>query len=127
LRARRLVERNVRFIQVVTGPIEVPGNEQAINWDAHRNLRRTMARMQKWWTNQSPGCLRSEIARALGFDACRMDLGIRPHVLWSKRQWTRSQSWGYTQWLAGGGVKPARRLARPTLLFAIGREEGRYL
>ncbi len=36
LRARRLVERGVRFIQVISGPIECDGEEK--NWDGHNNL-----------------------------------------------------------------------------------------
>src|ERR1700678_3472127 len=36
LRARRLVERNVRFIHVVTGHVDVDGDAQ--DWDAHRDL-----------------------------------------------------------------------------------------
>src|SRR5580704_93805 len=37
LRVRRLVERNVRFIQVVSGPIDVDGDDTVKNWDAHRD------------------------------------------------------------------------------------------
>ena len=57
LRARRLVERNVRFIQVVTGPIEVPGNEQAINWDAHQELEKNHGAHAKVVDKPIAGCL----------------------------------------------------------------------
>jgi hypothetical protein len=56
LRARRLVERNVRFIHVVTGHIDVDGDSQ--DWDAHGTWRRTTARTPGRWTNRSPDCSR---------------------------------------------------------------------
>jgi len=55
LRARRLVERGVRFIQVVSGPTDVGGDSR--NWDAHQSLERTMASMPKQLINRLPHCL----------------------------------------------------------------------
>jgi Protein of unknown function (DUF1501) len=36
LRARRLVERGTRFVQVVSGPLDINGDSK--NWDAHNDL-----------------------------------------------------------------------------------------
>ena len=106
LRARRLVERNVRFIQVVTGPIEVPGNEQAINWDAHQELEKNHGAHAKVVDKPIAGLLADLKSRGL------LDSTL---VVWTSEfgRTSYGQSgngrdhnpWGYTQWLAGGGVK----------------------
>ncbi|MEI7995112.1 MAG: DUF1501 domain-containing protein, partial [Methylococcaceae bacterium] len=45
LRARRLVERGVRFIQVISGPQEVAGDSR--NWDGHTNLEENHSKHAK--------------------------------------------------------------------------------
>ncbi|HTV32282.1 MAG TPA: DUF1501 domain-containing protein [Methylocella sp.] len=103
LRARRLVERQVRFIQVVSGPI---GEGDVQNWDAHRELEK----------NHGPhaAAVDKPIAGLLA-DLKQRGLLDTTLVVWTSEfgRTSYGQSgngrdhnpWGYTQWLAGGGVK----------------------
>jgi hypothetical protein len=105
LRARRLVERGVRFVQVVSGfPEGVETDRQS--WDAHSELddnHKVMARM-----------VDKPIAGLLA-DLKASGLLETTLVVWtsefSRTPWGESGSgrdhnpWGYTQWLAGGGLK----------------------
>ena len=106
LRARRLVERNVRFVHVVSGPVAQarPGDDRS--WDAHRQLEQ----------NHSGACARD---RQAGRRPARRSRSARTAgqtlVVWTSEfgRTPYGQSgdgrdhnpWGYTQWLAGGGVK----------------------
>jgi hypothetical protein len=106
LRARRLVERNVRFIQVVTGPLEIPGHEIAVNWDAHQDLEKNHGAHARAVDKPIAGLLTDLKDRGL------LDTTL---VVWTSEfgRTSYGQSgngrdhnpWGYTQWLAGGGVR----------------------
>ncbi|MGJ0491021.1 DUF1501 domain-containing protein [Methylobacter sp.] len=104
LRARRLVERGVRFIQVVSGPTDINGDSR--NWDAHQDLE----------LNHSTHARKVDKPIA-GLLADLQSLGLLEStlVVWTSEfgRTSYGQSgngrdhnpWGYTQWLAGGGVK----------------------
>ena len=104
LRARRLVERGVRFIHVVTGPVNVLG--ESISWDAHENLEKNHGANTKAVDKPIAGLLADLKSRGL------LDSTL---VVWTaefgRTSWGQSGNgrdhnpWGYTQWLAGGGVK----------------------
>jgi hypothetical protein len=104
LRARRLVERGVRFIQVVTGPVDVDGDSR--NWDAHTKLEENHGKHARVVDKPIAGLLTD--LKALGL----LDSTL---VVWTsefgRTSWGESGTgrdhnpWGYTQWLAGGGVK----------------------
>ena len=106
LRARRLVERNVRFIQVVSGPVDVDGDDTVKNWDAHRDLEKNHAPHAAAVDKPIAGLLADLKSRGL------LDQTL---VVWTSEfgRTSYGQSgngrdhnpWGYTQWLAGGGVK----------------------
>jgi hypothetical protein len=106
LRARRLVERNVRFIQVVSGPVDVAGNDDIKNWDAHRDLEKNHGAHATAVDKPIAGLLTDLKSRGL------LDSTL---VVWTSEfgRTSYGQSgngrdhnpWGYTQWLAGGGVK----------------------
>ncbi|HVK08776.1 MAG TPA: DUF1501 domain-containing protein, partial [Gemmataceae bacterium] len=101
LLARRLVERGVRFITVYSG-----GGPLVTQWDAHDDLN----------SNHEAMCLRVDrpIA-ALLKDLKRRDLLKETLVVWCSEfgrtpfsQGGRGRDhnpWGYTMWLAGGGIK----------------------
>lgn len=103
LRARRLVERQVRFIQVVSGPI---GEGDVLNWDAHRDLEKNHRPHAAAIDKPIAGLLSDLKARGL------LDTTL---VVWTSEfgRTSYGQSgngrdhnpWGYTQWLAGGGVR----------------------
>jgi len=104
LRARRLVERGVRFIQVVTGAPE--GDSEVTSWDAHNDLEKNHGIMAKQVDKPIAGLLEDLKSRGL------LDTTL---VVWtsefSRTPWGESGTgrdhnpWGYTQWLAGGGLK----------------------
>ena len=104
LRARRLVERGVRFIQVVNGQIDVAGDN--VNWDAHRDLEKNHSANARMVDKPIAGLLADLKARGL------LDSTL---VVWTSEFGRTSYGesgtgrdhnpWGYTQWLAGGGVK----------------------
>ena len=103
LRARRLVERGVRFIQVISGPQEVAGDSR--NWDGHTNLEENHSKHAKAVDKPIAGLLADLKDRGL------LDSTL---VVWTSEfgRTSYGQSgngrdhnpWGYTQWLAGGGV-----------------------
>lgn len=103
LRARRLVERGVRFIQVVSGPTDVSGDNR--NWDAHTNLEENHSSHAK--------AVDKPIAALLA-DLKERGLLDSTLVVWTSEFGRTSygqsgtgrdhNAWGYTQWLAGGGV-----------------------
>jgi len=104
LRARRLVERGVRFIQVVSGELEVGGENRT--WDAHNRLDENHGKHAKAVDKPIAGLLADLKERGL------LDSTL---IVWTSEfgRTSYGQSgngrdhnpWGYTQWLAGGGVK----------------------
>jgi hypothetical protein len=104
LRARRLVERGVRFIQVVSGPTEVGGDSR--NWDAHNSLEENHGKHAKAVDKPIAGLLADLESRGL------LDSTL---VIWTSEFGRTSygesgtgrdhNAWGYTQWMAGGGMK----------------------
>jgi len=105
LRARRLAERGVRFIQVVSGPLDIGVGEDR-NWDAHESLEKNHGAHAKAVDKPIAGLLADLKARGL------LDQTL---VVWTSEfgRTSYGQSgngrdhnpWGYTQWLAGGGIK----------------------
>ncbi|WP_290867149.1 DUF1501 domain-containing protein [Aquabacterium sp.] len=105
LRARRLVERGVRFVQVVSGFPEGADIDRQ-SWDAHSELDQNHAVMARMVDKPIAGLLHDLKERGL------LDTTL---VVWtsefSRTSWGESGSgrdhnpWGYTQWLAGGGLK----------------------
>jgi len=102
LRARRLVEKGVRFIQVVNGNISIKGEEKS--WDAHEDLEDNHGANAKAVDKPIAGLLADLKSR---------DLLDSTLVVWTSEfgRTSYGQSgngrdhnpWGYTQWLAGGG------------------------
>ena len=104
LKARRLVERGVRFVQVINGPVYVDGEE--ISWDAHKELEKNHSANAHMIDKPIAGLLADLKARGL------LDTTL---VVWTSEFGRTSYGesgngrdhnpWGYTQWLAGGGAK----------------------
>jgi len=104
LRARRLAERGVRFIQVVSGaPTE---DAELASWDAHSDLEKNHKIMARMVDKPIAGLLEDLKQRGL------LDTTL---VVWTSEFGRTSYGesgngrdhnpWGYTQWMAGGGVK----------------------
>ena len=103
LRARRLVERNVRFIHVISG---APDNG-VDSWDAHNDIEKNHTVMCGLVDKPVAGLLQDLKQRGL------LDTTL---VVWAS-EFGRTpygqtgdgrdhNPWGYTTWIAGGGVKP---------------------
>ncbi|SFV17410.1 DUF1501 domain-containing protein [Pseudoduganella namucuonensis] len=104
LRARRLVERGVRFIQVVSGAPD--GQTEITSWDAHNDIDKNHSVNAKMIDKPIAGLLADLQSRGL------LDSTL---VVWTSEfgRTSYGQSgngrdhnpWGYTQWVAGGGTK----------------------
>ena len=102
LRARRLVERGVRFVHVISGSPD----DKLPDWDAHRELEKNHAVMAK---------LVDKPVAALLADLKQRGLLDTTLVVWTSEfgRTPYGQSgdgrdhnpWGFTSWIAGGGIK----------------------
>jgi hypothetical protein len=103
LRARRLVELNVRFIHVISG---APDNS-IDSWDAHHEIEKNHTVMCRQVDKPIAGLLADLKSRGL------LDTTL---VVWTS-EFGRTpygqtgdgrdhNPWGYTTWVAGGGIKP---------------------
>ncbi len=102
LRARRLVERGVRFVHVISGS---PDDKQP-DWDAHREIEKNHAIMAR---------LVDKPIAALLADLKQRGLLDSTLVVWTS-EFGRTpygqtgdgrdhNPWGFTSWIAGGGIK----------------------
>jgi hypothetical protein len=103
LLARRLVERGVRFVQVYSG-----GNHSNANWDAHGDLEFNH-NMHAGETDQPITALLKDLKqRGMLGDTLVVwggEFGRQPTAEYEKGTGRDHNSYGFTMWLAGGGVK----------------------
>ena len=103
LLARRLVERGTRFIQVYSGGAH---NDQ--NWDAHGDLE-TNHNLHAGATDKPiAGLLKDLKRRGLLEDTLVVwggEFGRQPTAEYEKGTGRDHNSYGFTMWMAGGGVK----------------------
>lgn len=101
IRARRLVERGVRFIQVVSG--ESGGVK---DWDAHNAIEKNHTAMARMVDKPIAGLLADLKARGLLESTVVVWASEFGRTSWGESGDGRDHNpWGYTQWLAGAGVK----------------------
>lgn len=103
LRARRMVERGVRFIHVISG---APDNS-VDSWDAHNGIEKNHSVMCRQVDKPVAGLLADLAAHGL-LDTTMVvwasEFGRTPYG--QSGDGRDHNPWGYTQWIAGGGVKP---------------------
>ncbi len=101
LMARRLVERGVRFVCVVSGG--GPGNLQ---WDAHEDIEENHVRMASQ-TDQPVAALMKDLKRRGLLDETLVlwggEFGRSPEAQGGKGR--DHHNYGFTMWMAGGGIK----------------------
>jgi hypothetical protein len=101
LLARRLVERGVRFVVVVSGG--GPGNKQ---WDAHGDIEENHLRMAGE-TDRPIGGLLTDLKQRGLLDTTLVwwggEFGRSPEAQGSKGR--DHHNLGFTMWLAGGGIR----------------------
>jgi Protein of unknown function (DUF1501) len=101
--ARRLVERGVRFVQIYSG-----GGHNDDNWDAHGDLVFNHTRHAGRTDRPIAGLLCDLKQRGLLDETLVVwggEFGRQPTAEYDKGTGRDHNSWGFTMWLAGGGVK----------------------
>jgi hypothetical protein len=103
LLARRLVERGVRFIQVYSG-----GAHNDDNWDAHADLVQNHSKHAGNTDKPITGLLKDLKQRGMLDDTLIVwggEFGRQPTAEYAEGTGRDHNSFGFTMWLAGGGVK----------------------
>ncbi|MED5286790.1 MAG: DUF1501 domain-containing protein [Planctomycetota bacterium] len=101
--ARRLVERGVRFVQVYSG-----GAHNDDNWDAHGDLERNH-NYHAGNTDQPIAALLKDLKRRNLLDETLVvwggEFGRQPTAEYAQGTGRDHNSYGFTMWMAGGGIK----------------------
>jgi len=103
LLARRLVERGVRFVQVYSG-----GGHNDDNWDAHGDLIFNHTRHAGRTDKPIAGMLIDLERRGLLEETLVVwggEFGRQPTAEYAEGTGRDHNSWGFTMWMAGGGIK----------------------
>ena len=103
LMARRLVERGVRFVQVYSG-----GAHNDDNWDAHGDLEHNH-NLHAGETDKPIAGLINDLKQRGLFDETLIvwggEFGRQPTAEYAKGTGRDHNAYGFTMWLAGGGIK----------------------
>ena len=101
--ARRLVERGVRFIQLYSG-----GAHNDDNWDAHGDLEHNHNK-HAGATDKPIAALLKDLKRTGLLDETLVvwggEFGRQPTAEYAKGSGRDHNSYGFTMWMAGGGIK----------------------
>jgi hypothetical protein len=101
LLARRLVERGVRFVELYSG--------SGSGWDAHNDIEGNHSRMCKSSDKPVAGLLADLKARGLLDDTLVIWGGEFGRTPFNEKGDGRDHNpWGFTMWMAGGGIKPGQ-------------------
>jgi hypothetical protein len=103
LLARRLVERGVRFIQIYSG-----GNHDDASWDAHGDLVKNHS-LHCGETDRPMAGLITDLKQRGMLDSTLIvwggEFGRQPTAEYARGTGRDHNSYGFTMWLAGGGIK----------------------
>ena len=103
LLARRLVERGVRFIQLYSG-----GAHNDDNWDAHTDMKRNHEFHAGNTDKPITGLLKDLKQRGLLDDTLIVwggEFGRQPTAEYKEGTGRDHNAYGFTMWMAGGGIK----------------------
>ncbi|MDP6358196.1 MAG: DUF1501 domain-containing protein, partial [Planctomycetota bacterium] len=103
LLARRLVERGVRFVQIYSG-----GGHNDDNWDAHRDMMFNHTRHAGRTDKPVAALLKDLKQRGLLEETIVIwggEFGRQPTAEYAKGTGRDHNSYGFTMWMAGGGIK----------------------
>ena len=103
LLARRLVERGVRFIQLYSG-----GNHNDANWDAHGDLEKNHNYHAGNTDQPIAGLLKDLKQRGLLDETLIVwggEFGRQPTAEYADGTGRDHNAYGFTMWMAGGGIK----------------------
>lgn len=103
LLARRLVERGVRFIQLYSG-----GNHNDANWDAHGDLVKNHS-YHAGNTDQPIAALINDLRQRGLLESTLIvwggEFGRQPTAEYAEGTGRDHNAYGFTMWMAGGGIK----------------------
>jgi hypothetical protein len=103
LLARRLVERGVRFVQIYSG-----GHHDDANWDAHGDLVKNHS-YHAGNTDQPIAGLLKDLKRRGMLDETLViwggEFGRQPTAEYAEGTGRDHNAYGFTMWMAGGGIK----------------------
>ncbi|MDZ4849398.1 MAG: DUF1501 domain-containing protein [Pirellulaceae bacterium] len=103
LLARRLVERGVRFIQLYSG-----GAHNDDNWDAHGDLEKNH-NLHAGETDQPIAALLQDLKQRGLLDSTLVvwggEFGRQPTAEYAEGSGRDHNAYGFTMWMAGGGIK----------------------
>jgi hypothetical protein len=103
LLARRLVERGVRFVQLYSG-----GAHNDDNWDAHGDLKKNHD-LHAGETDQPIAGLLKDLKQRGLLDSTLVvwggEFGRQPTAEYEKGTGRDHNAYGFTTWMAGGGIK----------------------
>ena len=121
LLARRLVERGVRFIQIYSG-----GNHNDANWDAHGDLK-TNHDLHAAETDKPVAALLKDLKlRGLLKETLVVwggEFGRQPTAEYDKGTGRDHNAYGFTMWMAGGGIKGGVSLGKTDELGSAAVED----
>ena len=103
LMARRMVERGVRFIQLYSG-----GGHNDDNWDAHGDLVYNHSKHAGRTDRPIAGLLKDLKQRGMLDETLVVwggEFGRQPTAEYEEGTGRDHNSWGFTMWMAGGGIK----------------------
>ena len=121
LLARRLIERGVRFVQIYSG-----GNHNDANWDAHGDLERNHNLHAAETDLPIAGLLKDLKQRDMLKDTLIVwggEFGRQPTAEYSKGTGRDHNSYGFTMWMAGGGIKSGVSVGKTDELGAAAVEK----
>src|SRR5256714_134170 len=127
LMARRLVERGVRFVEVYSG--------SGSGWDAHQDVTSNHNRWCKAWEKPIAGLLADLKARDMLKDTLVVwggEFGRTPFAQVTgnmpREKYGRDHNpWGFTMWMAGGGVKGGQTIGSTDELGLRAEEEPHHV
>ena len=119
--ARRLVERGVRFVQIYSG-----GAHNDDNWDAHGDLELNHNRHAGRTDKPIAGLLKDLKRRGLLDETLVVwtgEFGRQPTAEYAKGTGRDHNSYGFTLWMAGGGIKGGISVGKTDELGAAAIED----
>jgi len=103
LLARRLIERGVRFVQLYSG-----GHHNDSNWDAHSDMK-SNHELHAGETDKPIAGLIADLKQRGMLDETLIvwggEFGRQPTAEYAKGTGRDHNSYGFTMWMAGGGIK----------------------
>ena len=121
LLARRMVERGVRFVQIYSG-----GNHNDANWDAHGDLE-VNHNLHAKETDGPIAALITDLKQRGLFDETLIvwggEFGRQPTAEYAKGTGRDHNSYGFTMWMAGGGIQGGVSIGKTDELGAAAVED----